>query len=693
MSNEPEEAAGAEPAPGPDGAMFTPYKGPRSYQPEDADFFFGRGSDSRRLLSLILSSRVTLLHAPSGAGKTSLLNARIIPSLTSEGWLPVRVLPQDDPVRSTREATLQTAVLHPELERQAVERALRSPIGAGGKVPIGDLLKRYDALPRSANDRRNLLQPLESSLSCRGLPVADASRVTPYFSRLLQSSVTLERYGTMLAAYGGADEAPVDERTTLGQLASLLDRPAVHDSHAELLADLVVPVAGLAPFFREFFEVLDARDLQVPLVLIFDQFEELFTRFVDAGRLPGRTDDGPDWRRRWEFFEEFRGLDAARRHDARDEPTVEPLPMRFVFSMRDEYIGQLGPLREVVPTLDHHTYRLELLPVDEARKAIEEPARIYGYAYSEDAYSEILSGLVKEERFVEPAHIQVVCDKLWREFGHRLVNAGERRAGAITLEDVRALRGTGGILKTFFDEFLATLDSKDCMECLDILSSLLTGSRTRNIVEKRALIEAPFRNGAGRARVLDLLENRTIVRVEPRLGGYFVEITHEFLIEPIRDAIRERLNPNPLHRQIETAIRTLEASLGADGMIVRLPDLGEFLTMHEVRHDIRWTHVSTEMMLRAAIVNDAPPEAMQWWIEQLADGSRDHPMSEDVIDSLKDRARNRQLLNKAELSQLRGRVPAERPVLELVLRSVLASPQSSRDDLMYWTREVLSHAQ
>lgn len=60
-------------------AFCKPYKGPESYQVEDSGLFHGRDAEAEQLIARILSSRFTLLHAQSGAGKTSLLNARIHP--------------------------------------------------------------------------------------------------------------------------------------------------------------------------------------------------------------------------------------------------------------------------------------------------------------------------------------------------------------------------------------------------------------------------------------------------------------------------------------------------------------------------------------------------------------------------------------------------------------------------------------
>jgi len=68
-----------------------PYVGPRPFERGDRDKFFGRTRETRDLLALIMAERVVLFYAESGAGKTSLLNTQIIPSLEDEGFcvLPV----------------------------------------------------------------------------------------------------------------------------------------------------------------------------------------------------------------------------------------------------------------------------------------------------------------------------------------------------------------------------------------------------------------------------------------------------------------------------------------------------------------------------------------------------------------------------------------------------------------------------
>src|SRR6185436_1390972 len=58
-----------------------PYVGPRSFEKDQRAFFFGRDEEAEELVALITAHPVVLLYSQSGAGKTSLLNANLIPRL------------------------------------------------------------------------------------------------------------------------------------------------------------------------------------------------------------------------------------------------------------------------------------------------------------------------------------------------------------------------------------------------------------------------------------------------------------------------------------------------------------------------------------------------------------------------------------------------------------------------------------
>lgn len=58
-----------------------PYQGLRPYQEQDKGKFFGRDADCQILIDKILANKLTLLFAASGVGKSSLLQAAVLPRL------------------------------------------------------------------------------------------------------------------------------------------------------------------------------------------------------------------------------------------------------------------------------------------------------------------------------------------------------------------------------------------------------------------------------------------------------------------------------------------------------------------------------------------------------------------------------------------------------------------------------------
>lgn len=93
------QAPGRRSAAGP-----SPYPGLASFQPEDADFFFGRAdlvADIQAMLGDIRAGRseqrIAVLTGPSGSGKSSVLRAGIVPSVVDSGVAPLVMAPGDDP--------------------------------------------------------------------------------------------------------------------------------------------------------------------------------------------------------------------------------------------------------------------------------------------------------------------------------------------------------------------------------------------------------------------------------------------------------------------------------------------------------------------------------------------------------------------------------------------------------------------
>jgi hypothetical protein len=68
-----------------------PYIGPRTFLREEAHLFFGREREARELLTFVESEQPMIFYAQSGAGKSSLINTRLIPELEENRFevLPV----------------------------------------------------------------------------------------------------------------------------------------------------------------------------------------------------------------------------------------------------------------------------------------------------------------------------------------------------------------------------------------------------------------------------------------------------------------------------------------------------------------------------------------------------------------------------------------------------------------------------
>jgi len=58
---------------------YNPYVGPRPFEPGET--LYGRAYEVHELQNLLIAERIVLFYSPSGAGKTSLLQAALIPRL------------------------------------------------------------------------------------------------------------------------------------------------------------------------------------------------------------------------------------------------------------------------------------------------------------------------------------------------------------------------------------------------------------------------------------------------------------------------------------------------------------------------------------------------------------------------------------------------------------------------------------
>lgn len=70
-----------------------PFKGPRSYEEQDLNTFYGREEEVAKLFQLIRIDVLSIVYSKSGIGKSSLLKAGLMPTLRSNDYLPIYIRP------------------------------------------------------------------------------------------------------------------------------------------------------------------------------------------------------------------------------------------------------------------------------------------------------------------------------------------------------------------------------------------------------------------------------------------------------------------------------------------------------------------------------------------------------------------------------------------------------------------------
>lgn len=130
------------------------YPGPRPFGDNDYDrsLFFGREQETKKLLQLVATGKIVVLHSPPGMGKTSLINAGLNQKLRDVGFTPIPVrftLPQLDQTGTPQPVLIIDAfeelfTLHPPQQAAAFTRQLADLVS--GKNPGVKILIAIDDL-------------------------------------------------------------------------------------------------------------------------------------------------------------------------------------------------------------------------------------------------------------------------------------------------------------------------------------------------------------------------------------------------------------------------------------------------------------------------------------------------------------------------------------------------------------------
>lgn len=394
--------------------------GPEPFRRDDAYRFFGRDQETSDLYSLIVAHRTVLLYAQSGAGKTSLLNARLIPLLEMGG---------------------------------------------------------YDVIPAL---RISQLESGPSPAAARGLHIA----------------------------------APSHPNVFVNSFAAALKRPR-----------------RIGP---------DAQP--APRILIFDQFEELFTSYPER------------WLERRGFFEEL-GL-------AMD---ADPL-LHVLFAMREDFVAEIDPYEDLLPEEFHTRYRLERLRKDAALEAVEKPLEPTKIRFAPGAAGHLVDNLLKsplasnpekaghqheaaasqefvEEEFVEPVQLQVVCFSLYRKLSEDTTE--------ITDQDLAKFGNVDQALREFYQDALKESAEISGIEQDTIRrwfeEKVITEEGTRGLVFRGEAETGGIPNSA-----VDVLDELHVIHAEVRGRDRWYELSHDRFLQPVlraNDTWRARVQAEEIERR------------------------------------------------------------------------------------------------------------------------------------------------
>ena len=283
-------------------------------------------------------------------------------------------------------------------------------------------------------------------------------------------------------------------------------------------------------------EVWKGNTLQ-HLVLVFDQFEELFTL--------GWSDD-----QRSQFIEQFGQV--IRRHrtvapgpDAERAALLPPPAVKVVLIIREDFLGELEAMAQQVPQIMRHRFRLDGLAPEQAELAIRQPAQVDDprlstrqFGYTEGAAQAMLGFLGARQdggravltHTIDPSQLQIICQHVERSIlpTKSLPDAGSM--AEITEEDLGGKDGLDRILRDFYRREILSFPSNQRKIVRTLCETGLINQRGRRLSLEEEEIGAKYKVSKA---ILEDLVARRLLRAEPRVGSIYYELAHDTLAAPI----------------------------------------------------------------------------------------------------------------------------------------------------------------
>ncbi len=284
-------------------------------------------------------------------------------------------------------------------------------------------------------------------------------------------------------------------------------------------------------------------DANQVFVLIFDQFEELFTyppEQVEAfkNQLADLLfADIPDY---LEHHEDD--------HSAHEVAWMsQKLDARAVIAVRADRLSELDQLKDSLPAILNKRYELRALSREQAKEALEKPAELTGTGYKSPAFTwqpeaiqKIMNDLSRNrqgrEAGIEAFHLQVLAQHI----ENRVIQGevpdrdadGKPDVGLQDLPDIDRL------YEGFYEEALTQLKHFDRKKARRLIEHGLIFEGDMRIPLHEKLIRRDYK--VDTVLIQQLIDLR-LLRAEPSTsGGRNIELSHDAFVQPILNAVRRR---------------------------------------------------------------------------------------------------------------------------------------------------------
>ena len=268
----------------------------------------------------------------------------------------------------------------------------------------------------------------------------------------------------------------------------------------------------------------DASGRPLTPLLIFDQFEEIFTlaQSDDAGRARAAqfVDDLAD-------LVENRPPKALEAKIDEDEAAAERFDFarsdyRILIALREDYLAHLEALKGAMPSITQNRMRLARMTGQQALAAVVKPGgKLVSEEVAESIVRFIAGGSELRNAEVEPSLLSLIC----RELNNARIAQGRAEISADLLAGSHET-----ILAEFYERALA--DQPPAVRHY-IEDHLLTDSGFRESVAEERVRKA-FADVGASPDALATLVDRRLLRIEERLDVRRVELTHDVLCSVVR---------------------------------------------------------------------------------------------------------------------------------------------------------------